>query len=84
MYSLVEELSMSCSSGCVEAAPYVCMLLLTWFLTISVDAQNKGADSTYSIGIHRWNTPIFGSLSYSLGNMKSTESIHARQTQMGM
>ena len=51
-------------------------------LTVSVVAQKKAADSTYPMGIERWNTTSSYYSGVAFGTKNATEGISSRWTQM--
>ena len=52
------------------------------YLTVSVVAQKKAADSTYPMGIERWNPTIWSSSGVALGTRNATEGMSFSLTQM--
>ena len=46
--------------------------------------QNKSADSTYPMGMERWNPNICGSSYIPLGNRKATDGVYVRRNQTRM
>ena len=52
--------------------------------TISVVAQKKAADSTYTMGIDRWNPASCYSLCVAFGTTHATNGISSRRNQMRM
>ena len=57
-------------------------VLSVWSLTVSVVAQKKVADSTYPMGIERWNPTSWSSSGVALGTRNATEWISSSRTQM--
>ena len=53
-------------------------------LAVSVVAQKKAADSTYLIGIDRWNPTSWSSSGVAFGTRNATDGMSSRRTQMRM
>ena len=53
-------------------------------LTVSVVAQKKAADSTYPMGIDRWNATSWYSSGVAFGTRNATDGMSSRQTHMRM
>ena len=53
-------------------------------LTVSAVAQKKAADSTYPMGIKRWNPISWSSSGVDFGTINATDGISSRRTQMRM
>ena len=84
-------LSLSCdvvsnnvSNGWTGASPHAWMVVLALSLILLVATQNKGADSTYHMGIKRWNNTSCGSLPISLCTRNYTEGISDIQNHTHM
>ena len=54
------------------------------YLIVSVVAQNNAADSTYPMGIYRWNPTSCSSSGVAFGTRNDTDGISSRWTQMRM
>ena len=63
---------------CVERVS--CVL----YLNISVVAQKKAADSTYPMGIYRWNPTSWSSSGVAFGTRNDTDGMSSMQTHMCM
>ena len=53
-------------------------------MTVSLVAQKKVADSTYPMGIERWNPTSWSSSGVAFGTRNATAGISSRRTQMRM
>ena len=51
-------------------------------LTVSVAAQKKAADSTYPMGMERWNPTSWSSSGVAFGTRNATDGIYSSCTQM--
>ena len=53
-------------------------------LTVSEVSQKKAADSTYPMGIEKWNPISWSSSGVAFGTINATDGISSRRTQMRM
>ena len=72
------------SRWCGGAVWRVEMVSSVLSLTVSVVAQKKAADSTYSMDIDRWNHTSWSSLGVTFGTRNSTDGMSSRRTHMRM